>query len=592
MSERKQRRFRLAVFSVVPVLLVVAAIVPVFLMASSPAGAINASDWFKVRTYIDSFIASQFQPADDGEAGFVVDAATVHQRIDSNNDIDGVGVAGVLGEGDDAATAPVLVDVLASTANVIPGTSARCIWNGTTGLGCLEANQVNTIKNRVNAHEAAGFRTDVVAYCATGHTESPTAGGFGFVSRAGGLGDGVTPKVLAFKWGRNGWVNTSKTYANVYQLVAPGTPAINSYATNPGANCNSAVSDAELVRCTALWMVNPSGGNIGNGVNPPLSNYQVIDIRAGDVSLTVNGGILPSLHVPIQTVFNGGLQSLPPDPGVTGGTEKLLFVNRTQHTAGMVAGGARMLGYPATFLQWGLPNFNNSLDEKWVSSGHAYPVQSATANNLTSGVDLIAPTVEGISAALSGSDSTVITRASASEPATMKVEYGTAPGVYTAEVNDTILNQFNKSVTLSGLGFATTYYYRVTSYDGQANGSVSAEQSFITGCPAGKPDLKLAAPGSFWASYADYLARKLSVTWTVDNIGLTPALDVALTSSTSTYAPIVTLTAMPAAIGSISAGGSGSVVVQFLLPTAGGVGFHVVNAAAAMDLAGNTYVYP
>lgn len=592
MSERKRRRFRLTVFSALPVLLVVAAIVPVFLLASAPAGAINASDWSKVRTYIDSYISSQFQPEDDGEAGFVLDAAAVHQRIDSNNDIDTLGTAGVLGEGDDAAGVPVLVDVLASTPNVIPGTSARCIWNGTTGLGCLETSQINTIKNRVNAHEAAGFSTDVVAYCATGHTESPTTGGFGYVAQAGGLGAGITPNVYAFKWGRNGWANTSKTYANAFQLIAPGSPSITSYATNPNANCSSSVSDAELVRCTALWMVSPSGGNIGSGVNPPLSNYQVIDIRAGNVSLTVNGGILPSLHVPIQTAFNSGLQLLPPDPGAVGGTEKLLFVNRTQHTAGIVAGGARMLGYPATFLQWGLPNYNNALDEKWVSSGHAYPVQTATANNLTSGVDLTAPTVSGISADLIGFDSASITRATASEPATMKVEYGIAPGVYTQVVNDKVLNQNNKSVNLTGLSAATTYYYRVTSYDGQANGSASSEQYFITGCPTGRPDLRLASPGSFWASYADYTARKLSVTWTVNNTGELPADNVELTGSTSTYAPIITLTAMPAQIGFIGAGGSGSVVVQFLLPTAGGVGFHVANTATAMDLAGNVYVYP
>ncbi|MHB1390562.1 MAG: fibronectin type III domain-containing protein, partial [Thermoleophilia bacterium] len=151
-----------------------------------------------------------------------------------------------------------------------------------------------------------------------------------------------------------------------------------------------------------------------------------------------------------------------------------------------------------------------------------------------------------------------------------------------------------KSVNLTGLSPSTTYYVKVTSYDGYANGAVSSEISFTTAappCTVGQPTLSLAAPVAFWGSYPNYTAGLLSVTWTVKNTGSTNAVGVAITSSTSTYAPITTVAGW-AAVGNIAAGGSGSTVIQYQLPAGfAGSGFHVLNKASASDCAGNPYTY-
>ncbi|MEK6537195.1 MAG: fibronectin type III domain-containing protein, partial [Actinomycetota bacterium] len=438
------------------------------------AGAVTATEQTKILGYVNSYITGQYVAAGQGEAGFVMDAAAVKLRIDSNNNIGALGTAGVLGEGDNAATAPVLVDVLVSTANVIPGTSARCLWSSTTGNGCLEAAQVTTIKNRVNAHEAAGFSTDVVAYCATGHTEAPVTGGLGFIAQTGGLGGSTTPKVYAFKWGRNGWQNTAKTYANANTLGSP--TATSTYgASTPITTCAGSTPDSELVRCAAQWAI--TTGAVGNGVATwATTSGQAIDLRTGTLTGTaiVNATAgSNTVQVAVNSVFNTGLTNINP-----AATPKKLFVSSTQHVAGIVAEGAEMLGYDSAFLQWGMPNYNSTLNEKWVSSGVVYPVVTATASNLTSGIDVTAPTVSSVSAGSITTSSAVITRV-AGEPATMKVQYGTSPGVYTNTVNNTVLNA-SKTVSLTGLSGGTTYYYKVTSYDGQANSTASTEQSFAT----------------------------------------------------------------------------------------------------------------
>jgi len=586
----------------------------VFFMAinsSQEASALTSDQWTVVRNAVKGYIASQAQYADDGEAGFTINRATLKGRIDSNGNMSPTGstaptnVTGVLGEGDDAANAPVIVDNLFSQGNVIPGTSVRCNWNASYGTAnCFDADKVAEIAGRVNAHEAAGFSTDLVVYCLTGRTESVTVGGLGPLAQTGALGGSSTPKVLAFKWGRNGWTGSNTTTSAATGAtgagIAPGSWV--GFDSNP-TKCDSYSSNADVVRCAAQWAIYVGAGDPawgGNGYNhsngqtaAPTATQQVIDIRTPSPAATIQvAGAPTTKKIPVEHLFDSQLGYM--SMGTSGA--KNVIVGRTMHLPLIVSTGAVMLGYDSTGYVWGVNSWNTSLGGESYQTGGLdtpnYPTQTATANNETSAIDLTAPVVSSVSAGSITDTSAVINRV-AGEPATMKVEYGTAPGVYGTPVNDTVLNA-NKNVPLSGLSASTTYYYRVTSYDGQANGTVSAEGSFTTAappCSTTAPSLSLAAPIPLWASYADYEARKLSVSWTVNNTGAVGATNVQMTGSTPNGA-VTLITAMPVVIGNIAAGGSGSTVLQYNVPVGYG-GFHVWNTASAQDECGTiTVTYP
>ncbi|RJQ41876.1 MAG: hypothetical protein C4534_11270 [Gaiellales bacterium] len=467
----------------------------------------SAGQWEYVRGRIDAFISTQAQYAqygNNGEAGFTIDRDALRGRIDSNGNMNLTTGVGVLGEGDDAANAPVLVDNLITTANVIPGTSVRCNWSGgygnTTAPNCFDVGKVNEIAARVNAHEAAGFSTDIVVYCATGRTESATVGGLGPLAHTGALGGSTPPRVLAFKWGRNGWSGTTTTTTATTGAtgagVAPPSVTWNSLATN-ASKCDTYGVNSNAVRCAAQWALyngtgdtawGGNGYNMGNGLTAVTSSNLLIDVRTptpGTTATPSATGGPTTVKIRPQHMFSSELNYL----AKRSSTTKNVFIGRTMHLPGIISTGAVMLGYESSFYVWGVNSWNTSLGGEswqtgnWNGSGTAptaYPLPAATASNHTSGVDQAAPTQSGIGAGSITANSAVISR-TASEPATMKVQYGTTPGgPYTSTVNNTVLNA-SKSVTLSGLSENTTYYYKVTSYDGQANASAtSAEMSFTT----------------------------------------------------------------------------------------------------------------
>ncbi len=536
--------------------------------ATEEANALSASEWTRVRGYLDSFITSQYT-ADtvDGESGFTIDAATLRSRTDSNGD----GV--YLGEGDDAANAPVLVDVLNGYGGTfIQATSVMTTWNTTA----TDAATTSLIASKVTSHEAAGFSTDIVTYCLTGHTESVVAGAMGAIAQAGGYGSTTPSKVLGLKWGRWGWNSGSAGYTYTNALAAPA--ASPGYATATNSSCTGVTPDSELVRCTANTALATVGSGTLPGNGTGYGTRQAVDIRPGAIGSTVGTGG-PNYQVPIDTVFNTGLTDINP-----GGTQKIV-VSRTQHTAGMVAVGLKMLGYNATFSKWGLAKYDSTLPEKFTG-GAGYGLVATVIDNT-------APTILATPTATAG-ETTASISLSTDEPATTKVDYGTtAGGPYTNTLNDTVLNA-NSTANLSGLTPGTTYYAIVTACDGQANCTAAAEISFTTTCTGSKPALTLQAPAAYWATMADYTNGVLSVDWTIVNNGSNDASNVGLTGSSSTYAPITTLTTMPVSYGTITGGGGSALgTVQYQLPSGfAGAGFHVINAAAATDQCGTGYTYP
>ncbi|MFA5801133.1 MAG: hypothetical protein WC911_01515 [Thermoleophilia bacterium] len=562
------------------------------------AKGMDSTQWEKVRGYVDKYLNDQYNAADDGEAGYLEGKITIQDRLDNGGvlGLSAVHNATYLGEGDDAANAPVLVDNLMQLTNIIPGTSFRCRWNaGTDGGNCLSTSSAATVKGLVDAHAAAGFSTDIIVYCGTGHTEAPTAGAFGFFAQVpGALATSGTPKVYAMKWGRAGWTNSLATSTAANASAGPETSA-GGFAAPTNANCGSSPDDVELVRCMANWALQSTsvgGGNVGNGaVTATVSGAgQTVDVRTGTLTNGVSSAGA-NIQVPVTSVFDLGQANISP-------TATTIIASRTPMVGGIVAEGAKMLGYNMangagtanSFISGGLPAWNAGIAGIQVSEGSTLATQTITAYTSPAKVDTVNPSITSSSATPTSSTTADITRVT-SEPATSKIAL-TGPGAPAVNVNNTILNG-TKTTSLTGLVPGVTYTGTLTVYDAQANSSSTAI-SFTTTCVAGKPSLSLSAPAPFWGSYADYLAGILSVNWTISNTGGTVAYDVTLTNTSNTNG--VTMVVPSASLGTIAGGGSATATLKYGGFVTGGYttigSWRTVNTGTAKDECGTLYTYP
>jgi len=536
---------------------------------------------------------------DDGEAGFLVTADALQSRLNSNY-VDGT-VGDYLGEGDDAAEAPVLIDVLGTQTTLIPATSLRVIVSS-----AADPTYGPLVQDKVQDHRDAGFSTEIVDYCLTGHSQDRVTMAYGVMSAAGyfGAGDDLAafPKVTGLKWGRQGWnysVTSEPGYAGVKTLGAAGTAGTGGTPSNSA--CTGSTPDSELVRCTAQAAIGPTGGG-ATPTDPPSSATGLgIDMRTSTPALGYMGsGFSISLPGGTETLFSTGLGSL-----TTGKT--LWFYNRTQHTAGMAAEGANMLGYTAQFQRWGLPDWNNTVPAEKLGDGAPWPSQDATApdyyaimtvaNNVNSGPNTTVPVVTGGAASVSNITTTSadITRVTTDGlgnpmPATSKIAlHDDTADVDLPVTNNTILNS-TKTVAVNGLTAGHSYSGTLIAYSGNANASAPATVSFTAACNAGKPALSLGNPVPYWGSYADYTDDILSIDWTVSNTGTNDAIGVSLTNDSNS--PGVTSYGSPTiSLGDIAAGSSAGGTLQYngakVLP-----GFHTTNSGAASDDCGTVYTYP
>ena len=123
--------------------------------------------------------------------------------------------------------------------------------------------------------------------------------------------------------------------------------------------------------------------------------------------------------------------------------------------------------------------------------------------------------------------------------------------------------------------------------EGMATGTLSI-------CTPVKPTLVLNAGVPSWDSYAAYLARDLSVDWTIHNTGSVDASSVTLTSFSNTNG--VTIIGSPtASYGSIAAGASATQRLHYNVNNATGFSWHTVNTGTAVDATcgtSPTYTYP
>jgi archaellum component FlaF (FlaF/FlaG flagellin family) len=95
---------------------------------------------------------------------------------------------------------------------------------------------------------------------------------------------------------------------------------------------------------------------------------------------------------------------------------------------------------------------------------------------------------------------------------------------------------------------------------------------------------------SYWATFADYLVRELSVDLHVSNASAFTAYEVQITGSTNTGG-VVLLTETPAMVGDIAAGADGVTTVRYFVPD-GVINFTADVTGSALDECGAEYSYP
>jgi hypothetical protein len=496
-KKSKARKFLL--FGLTPLAVVLVVLVPVIALGltSGPVPDSTNGQQATIQQYINSYINKQFSSTDEGEAGFYVDQAALKTRLDSNGD------GTILGEGDDMANAPVMVDNLDMIPTIIPGTEFRCVWN----VDCFSASSVNDVKQLVDSHKAAGFSTDVVDYCMTDHTAAPTTAGWGIIAQTGALAsDGSIPNVYNFKWGRDGWTDTftdspQPTNTNPTKAADPATTS--AAATPPADSCNASANNQELVRCSAAWAIGKTAGNVGNGVMPggtspnqTLNATQIVDVRSDTPAATVDNAhynaASKTIQVPLQTLFNTGLTSV--DPAQT-----TLIASRSQAAGGLAAMGLKMLGYNMStggYIHSGVSTWNDTMPGMQVKTGHVYKLDPIAAFTNPGFVNTTPPVISNVNTAPSNTSAKITW--TTDQPDTSIVEYSTTPGGPYTKVttgcdsggtpeNCTVLRA-NHSVTITGLSASTTYYYKVTSYDRYANSASTSEASFNTAIPRGNTD--------------------------------------------------------------------------------------------------------
>ncbi|MHB9112021.1 MAG: hypothetical protein ACYC4D_05275 [Thermoleophilia bacterium] len=109
-------------------------------------------------------------------------------------------------------------------------------------------------------------------------------------------------------------------------------------------------------------------------------------------------------------------------------------------------------------------------------------------------------------------------------------------------------------------------------------------------CVSGKPGVSVSIRSSYWASYADFTARELSVTLRFRNSGTDTAFATAMTGSTNTNGVSLS-TAMPLAVGDLTGGANTEVTARYHIPV--GVGnFKASITGSASDACGTSYTYP
>lgn len=140
-----------------------------------------------------------------------------------------------------------------------------------------------------------------------------------------------------------------------------------------------------------------------------------------------------------------------------------------------------------------------------------------------------------------------------------------------------------------GAGGTATAPVLMASAPDQGSSNVSCGTQLLSKAAyTAQPSLTLSKTGTTWGTYANYLARVLTVNYSVGNSGSNAALDTTIVGASSGNG--VTLVA-GASVGTIGAGSSKALALQYNVPVNVG-SFMSTTYATAKDLGGTSYSYP
>ncbi|MHB8793846.1 MAG: right-handed parallel beta-helix repeat-containing protein [Thermoleophilia bacterium] len=140
---------------------------------------------------------------------------------------------------------------------------------------------------------------------------------------------------------------------------------------------------------------------------------------------------------------------------------------------------------------------------------------------------------------------------------------------------------------------ASVQYSPAVDIDGDARPQGTAPDmgaDEVTTCTGSKPTLALSMTNAYWASYSDYLIRKLSADFNVRNEGVDPAIAVQVNFYTGT-AGVVGTADLPVSLGTIEGGSSRPLTLFYNVPTSVNA-FRTTVYFSAKNACGNTYEYP
>jgi len=130
----------------------------------------------------------------------------------------------------------------------------------------------------------------------------------------------------------------------------------------------------------------------------------------------------------------------------------------------------------------------------------------------------------------------------------------------------------------------------LTLWPGDYLTGIDAAMIPVETCAGDVHDLRLTKDDVRWGSYADFVARNLSIDYTIANAGAADALNVGILGADNTGGVSLS-TSMPVGLGDIAAAGSVATTLDYYVPE-GVLSFQTNVYAAALDRCGTVFYYP
>ena len=145
-----------------------------------------------------------------------------------------------------------------------------------------------------------------------------------------------------------------------------------------------------------------------------------------------------------------------------------------------------------------------------------------------------------------------------------------------------------QTIMISSLDPGTTYYFAVKSMDEAALWSPLSNVAVGT---TTIPRLAWSKQRIYWASWADYQNRQLSIDYRMSNTGTGTALQSTVQASLCSPGSVTVSTSLPLTVGDLDPGISRTVTLKYFVPTTVG-SFTTTTYATCNDDAGRTYWFP